>query len=380
MRSPAGIAPRRSEVPPLAVESLEDRRLLSLLTLSSGPERGPSGVAIAAEVAPSTASPKVALNAITIPPGPGGRPSDGHVTIAVAQAVSGSGAPGVIGPVVPADAGMVSGLGGPGGPGPMLAFGVSGPPDFARLDLEASGGLEAPGLPAPGELPLPTIVALASAPGTAIGASAQGAAVAGNPTGQGSFDRRTPMMPTMFSLVAGNPTGQGSFDGIPGGQGRMVNDTGATSGIPPWEWSSLPRGATSSGVPLGPIRGVGGILRDAGRPEIDLPSDEGAGVDRDLPDPQRADLLSHFLPFDRSMLEDALDRFLDSSAGLGAAKSGGTGPLSVVPALLALAISILACDIALHLRRSRGDERLAEGDAGPFHFPGLPGLGSRSRS
>lgn len=356
MRLPAGIAPRRSEVPPLAVESLEDRRLLSPLTLSSGPERGPSGVAIAAEVGPSNASPKVALNAITVPPGPGGRPSDGQVMIAVAQAVGGDGAPGVIGPVVPGDAGMVSGPVGPGGPGPMLAFGVSGLPDIARLDLEASGGLEAPGLPAPGELPLPAIVAFASAPGTAIGSSARGAA------------------------VAGNPAGQGSFDGIPGGQGRMVNDTGATGGVPPWEWSSRPEGASSSGVPLGPIRGDGVIQRGTGRPEIGLPSDERAGSDRDLADPQRADLLSHFLPFDRSVLEDALDRFLDSYAGLGAAMSGGTGPLSVVPALMALAVSILACDVALHLRRSRGDGRLAEGDEGPLHFPGLPGLWSRSRS
>jgi hypothetical protein len=241
----------------------------------------------------------------------------------------------------------------------MLAFrdfGVSGLPDFARLDLEAPGGLEAPGLPAPGELPLPTIVALASAPDTAIGTPAQGAA------------------------VARNPTGQGSFDFIPGGQGRMINDAGATRGVPPWEWSSRPEGRSSSGVPLGPIRGAGVIPRGAGRPEIVPPSDEGAGADRDVPDPQRADLLSHFLPFDRSALEDALDRFLDSSAGLGAAMSGGMGPLSVVPALLALAVSILACDVALHLRRSRGDERLADGDAGPLHFPGLPGLRSRSRS
>jgi hypothetical protein len=345
MRPPAGIAPRRSGVPPVTVESLEDRRLLSPLTLSSGPERGPSGVAIAAEVGPSNASPKVALNAITVPPGPGGRPSDGQVMIAVAQAVGGDGAPGVIGPVVPGDAWMVSGPGGPGGPGPMLAIGVSGLPDFARLDLEASGGLEAPGLPAPGELPLP-----------AIGSSAQGAA------------------------VAGNPAGRRSFDGIPGGQGRMVNDTGATAGVPPWEWSSRPEGASSSGVPLGPIRGDGVIQRGTGRPEIGLPSDERAGSDSDLADPQRADLLSHFLPFDRSVLEDALDRFLDSYAGLGAAMSGGTGPLSVVPALMALAVSILACDVALHLRRSRGDGRLAEGDAGPLHFPGLPGLWSRSRS
>jgi hypothetical protein len=143
---------------------------------------------------------------------------------------------------------------------------------------------------------------------------------------------------------------------------------------------SRPGGRSPSGVPLGPARGVGEIPQDAGRPELNLPSDEGAGADRDVPDPERADLLSHFSPFDRSELEDALDRFLDSSAGLSAAIFRGTGLLRVVPVLLALAVSVLACDVALHWRRSRSAAHPADGVAGPLHFPGLPGLRSRSRS
>src|SRR5262245_34517418 len=100
MRPPTGNALRRSKVPAFAIESLEDRRLLSLPTLSSGPDRGLVGVAIAAEVAPPTVSPTIALQTIAVPPGPEGSPSVVHGMIAIAPVLGASSALRVIGSVV----------------------------------------------------------------------------------------------------------------------------------------------------------------------------------------------------------------------------------------------------------------------------------------
>jgi hypothetical protein len=80
------------------------------------------------------------------------------------------------------------------------------------------------------------------------------------------------------------------------------------------------------------------------------------------------------LPFSRSTLEYAIDRVLDELDGLGAALPELPRPTNIVPTSLVVAVTVLALDLAIRLRHSRGNGIETDVDEGLVLFPGLPGL------
>ncbi|HEV3121003.1 MAG TPA: hypothetical protein VGY53_03835, partial [Isosphaeraceae bacterium] len=96
-------------------------------------------------------------------------------------------------------------------------------------------------------------------------------------------------------------------------------------------------------------------------------------------EPQQADLLTRFLPFDRASLENAIDEFLEQVNDLGASLPDLSVPMRLVPATLAVASALLASEAALRLRlRSQTAEPEAEDESGSPPFPGLPNIRTRS--
>ncbi len=108
------------------------------------------------------------------------------------------------------------------------------------------------------------------------------------------------------------------------------------------------------------------------------PSDQGTGP----LDPQLADVITSLVPSGRALIGDAIDRFLEPFDGLvpSLMMARLSGPLGLVTASLAMAGSVLAVEVALRVRCSRGEEDEAEGGLGPARFPGLPGSWGWSRS
>ena len=151
--------------------------------------------------------------------------------------------------------------------------------------------------------------------------------------------------------------------GSPGGPLRMAvavaDAKGPTQERSPTAASHAPgRGAAGDAAP----REAGGLVTDRAVDELEVP------------DPQVADLITGFLPFGRSSLENAIDRFLDPFDDLGAALPDWQSPMSLVPASLAVAVTVLALDVAVRLRRSPGEETDPDVELELVPFPGLPGL------
>lgn len=129
----------------------------------------------------------------------------------------------------------------------------------------------------------------------------------------------------------------------------------------------FPDARSPAGVPLGPGREGGQVAGGTDGPE-------DSRRRTDAPDPQVADLIAGFLPFDRKSLESAIDRFLSPLEDLGAAMPAAPGPTGLAPAVLAAMTAVLAWEAVLRLRRAEdGGIVELEGDEGLVAFPGLPG-------
>src|SRR5512135_1184186 len=119
-----------------------------------------------------------------------------------------------------------------------------------------------------------------------------------------------------------------------------------------------------------------GIHRDGMQPTAETLSVGGATGLVEVPSPRRSDLLTDFLPFDRTSLEHAIDRFLDRFEDLGAELSRSPGPTILFTEAMAVAVALLASKVALGLLgRSPDDEAdWAGADAGAnlAGFSGLP--------
>jgi hypothetical protein len=92
------------------------------------------------------------------------------------------------------------------------------------------------------------------------------------------------------------------------------------------------------------------------------------------PPPQGSELLTDFLPVDRSCLADAVDRFLDEFEGLGAELADWPSSTSVLPALAALTLAAVASNLARR-QSSAGPTTAAEAedDERLARSPGFPG-------
>jgi hypothetical protein len=119
-----------------------------------------------------------------------------------------------------------------------------------------------------------------------------------------------------------------------------------------------------------------GIPRTGTQSKADrLSVDEATGL-VEVPSPRRSDLLTDFLPFDRTSLEHAIDRFLDQFEDLGAGRSHSRGLTNLLTEVTVVAVALAASNVALRLLgRSPEDEAaLAGADVGANldGFPGLP--------
>jgi len=107
---------------------------------------------------------------------------------------------------------------------------------------------------------------------------------------------------------------------------------------------------------------------------MDMETDGGAVK---MPLPRFSDLLTEFLPFDRSSLENAIDRFLDRFEGLGAGLTDLREPTNLVPAVAATALTALAAEVALRRLRARDQAKGAPAEDSEeelARFAGFPNL------
>ncbi len=103
---------------------------------------------------------------------------------------------------------------------------------------------------------------------------------------------------------------------------------------------------------------LGGWEARALRETESLDRQAGAGV-VEMPSLRSADLLTEFLPFDRSFVENAIDRFLDRFESLGADLTDLRETTNLVPAVAASGLTALAVEVALRRWRARDE---AKGD------------------
>ncbi|HZW34238.1 MAG TPA: hypothetical protein VFF52_26180 [Isosphaeraceae bacterium] len=97
--------------------------------------------------------------------------------------------------------------------------------------------------------------------------------------------------------------------------------------------------------------------------------------------PRSSELLTDFLPFDRARLSEAIDRFLAEFEDLGTELAGWRSPSGVLPALAGVALATVASEVAW--RRCRGGRPAAtseEEDEGWTPSPGFPGAWSFAES
>jgi hypothetical protein len=328
----------------LGVESLEGRRLLSHLGPPPGSAGSPPAIAPPANTAggpavgpaplgpapgaPPPGPPACRPGQRPAPPPPGGGPSSGLGTRG-GDASSTNGALSITPIVIPSAHGATSGSTDRAGTSGTAARRAAVPPAAGPEEMEP---------PDREGSTTPAVVTLTTAQEPAAGEPAAGAMVPDGRAVQGSPDALTR-----------NPI-------------AILTPKG------------LPDGRSPAGVPLGPDREGSQVAEGT----------DGPGRSReqaDAPDPQLADLIAGFLPFDRRSLESAIDRFLSPLEDLGAAMPATPGPTGLVPAVLAAMATVLAWEAVLRLRRAEeGGIVELEGDEGLVAFPGLPGPRRSPRS
>jgi hypothetical protein len=109
-----------------------------------------------------------------------------------------------------------------------------------------------------------------------------------------------------------------------------------------------------------------------------LDMETGAG-DVEMPSLRYSDLLTEFLPFDRSFVENAIDRFLDRFESLGAELTDLRETTNLVPAVAATALTTLAVEVALRRWRARDEANGAPAEDAEeelARFAGFPNLWS----
>jgi hypothetical protein len=388
MRHRDGRAPRPLVACAFHVELLEGRRLLSGMGQPSVPQPPLAKFGAGADVAPGFGALMPGPRDGAIARGPGARSAEGPEG-AVATIDHGGASFEVSKPTGPPAARDFGPLGGPaGGPvvsprfnvGPAIAIvsvltptaprlrlpidGPFGPGDRSPRDSVSTASRpsgpaapDGPAATAKDQATSPEAVAIVINAGAAVGIAAGGGAPLGNAIGIAAAGASR-------VGTAGIRHGGPVFVGNPGG--RSASDrAGAISG------SRSDEGRPFDLVPL-----FAGIHRDEMQPMADTLSVGGATGFVEVPPPRRSDLLTDFIPFDRTSLEHAIDRFLDRFEDLGAELTRSPGPTILFTEVMAVAVALLASKVTLGLLgRSRDDEAdWAGADAGAnlAGFSGLP--------
>ena len=139
-----------------------------------------------------------------------------------------------------------------------------------------------------------------------------------------------------------------------------------------------PAGAAAGRIRAAGIRRAGRVEAASGPEELVLES--GPGQEPRL-SPRNSELLTDFLPFDRSCLAEAIDRFLAEFEGLGADLADWQSSTGMLPVLAAVTLTAVASEVAR--RRSRAGAPAAtteDEDEGWARLPGFPGAWSFAES
>jgi hypothetical protein len=176
---------------------------------------------------------------------------------------------------------------------------------------------------------------IAVVPGNVVPSSAKGTGIAAVGTGDVSL--------ASLGSVSG---GQAVFDGNGGVRLAMDRNLAVSGGrlAEPYSGDRAP-GAGAKGDGPAAATGGRGLARDASVAALEVPA------------PQRSDLITEFVPFDRAAVEQAIDRFFQQFEDLGAGLAPLQGPTDVLVELLAVAMALTAWKVVPKmLGRSQEDE------------------------
>ncbi len=433
MRSRRGLAFRPSLAVSVRLECLEDRRLLSALGGSSGAEDLPTGNS--SQLVGDSA---VVMSVNASQANASGTDSPGDSSVSVVNVVytaandgesSGAQAQGTApssdfaGPTSAPSASTVSDLGETtASPSAVLAQTT---PTAASAPLASKGTTSGLGVTTPSpSAPLPQTTSTAVVNrGSGIGSSSAAQQTPGdeattNLSSGTSSSRQAELTPADEGVSAASASGS-----VP--DALISRALSAGAGVAPSGADSTGAGAGSAGLAAAPNIAVGlaiarpafdsplehapqteGLYLSPARAAVShatiaanpaltgevlggweagaLPETEsldietGAG-DVEMPSLRYSDLLTEFLPFDRSFVENAIDRFLDRFESLGAELTDLRETTNLVPAVAATALTTLAVEVALRRWRARDEANGAPAEDAEeelARFAGFPNLWS----
>jgi hypothetical protein len=114
-----------------------------------------------------------------------------------------------------------------------------------------------------------------------------------------------------------------------------------------------------------------GSAPDARAARVDIENDGWGGSGTP---PRYSDLLVEFLPFDRSSLENAIDRFLEGFETLGTELSDMSEPAGLVPALVGTALTAVAAGFTLRQLLARHEDRRSSAEEAEDDLAGFAGF------
>jgi hypothetical protein len=88
--------------------------------------------------------------------------------------------------------------------------------------------------------------------------------------------------------------------------------------------------------------------------------------------PRYSDLLVEFLPFDRSSLENAIDRFLERFETVGTEFADWSEPGGLVPAIVGTALTVVAVGVTLRQQLARDEARRSTAEEELARFARFP--------
>jgi hypothetical protein len=182
-------------------------------------------------------------------------------------------------------------------------------------------------------------------------------------SGTGKIEESAGIQSGLSGSTQGNAPGRASQAQSPNPvnvlEGSLVGDSTARSGsqAAPAEPSDPAQPATTQGLADGSRSGDDAAVPrpvDA-RSDVASLSPDSAPAETAIDAPRPADLLTNFLPYDRASVETAVDAFLDQFEGLGAGLTGFVNLGQVVPGIVALGAVTAFSTVMLKRRRNRSE-------------------------
>ncbi len=375
------LLPARKTRPALVVELLEDRRLPSQMALAPVWDHFARPVGWQAETAPLSSGP---VN-------PGGDPSSGSNAMVESRTVVCS-----VSPALSAPAGGLSTESISQPQAAAVENSDIGPtPKPTETEIPASSGplvepatrgsraQTEPIASPPASIP-PALVSraetsfsLGRSPSELVLTSARFEA-SSTPTEPGPVSPGL-TLPVVGLVGAASSTAAGSSPEPVRGQVTTTLPLGPAPAAVPITAVALPASVTRGGVGVAAAPEVPIVPEDARSSDVGFaPNLERATESQpelsdptNVPEPALAEMIQSFLPFDHSVLDRAINQFLEPLDGLTSSMPELRGPIGLIAASLAVSVSVVAVEVALRLRRVREQEQGGPDGVSPVVFPGL---------